>query len=332
MSDIEQAIQDALKRREAFFSQCDNENTNAYRLFHGSNEGFPGLTIDRYGPQLLIQSFHTSLSESILENVIAQYQQHFHAQEVVYNDRSAANSRREDRQNTEAFICQELGINYLAQGKHRGQDPLLFLDFRAARRWVQAEAQGLSVLNLFAYTGGIAVSAALGGAQEVWNIDFAQSALEIARQNAELNQISEAQLSCIHSDFFPAIRQLAGLEVKQRRKKGQKPRRFLKMPPRQFDLVILDPPRWARSPFGTVDLIRDYPSVLKPSLLATAENGRLLCTNNVAQVALDDWLDILERCARKAGRPIQKLEIIQPEADFPSRDGQHPLKMAVLHV
>lgn len=332
MSDLEQAIQDALNRREHFFSQCENENTNAYRLFHGSNEGFPGLTLDRYGPQLLIQSFHSSLSESQLENIMGQCSGHFEAQEVVYNDRSAKNSRRQDRHKTEPLTCQELGINYLVQGKHRGQDPLLFLDFRAARRWVKAQAQGLTVLNLFAYTGGIAVSAALGGAREVWNIDFAQSALEIARQNAELNKIPETQLSCIHSDFFPAIRQLAGLDVKQRRKKGQKPRPYLHMSPREFDLVILDPPRWARSPFGTVDLIRDYPSLLKPSLLATAENGRVLCSNNVAQVALEDWLDVLERCARKAGRPIQKLEVLQPEGDFPSRDGQHPLKMAILQL
>ncbi len=110
------------------------------------------------------------------------------------------------------------------------------------------------------------------------------------------------------------------------------PSNYPRLKPRQFDLVILDPPRWAKSPFGTVDLIRDYPSVFKPALLATAPGGRLLCTNNVAQVKRDDWLDQLRRSATKAGRPIKAIDLIEPEEDFPSFDGQPPLKMAVLEV
>jgi len=100
----------------------------------------------------------------------------------------------------------------------------------------------------------------------------------------------------------------------------------------QFDLVFLDPPKWAKSPYGTVDLVRDYPSVFKPSLLATKPGGRLVCCNNVAQVDRDDWIDQLQRSARKAGRSIKSLEIIQPEADFPSFDNNPPLKIAVLEV
>ena len=101
---------------------------------------------------------------------------------------------------------------------------------------------------------------------------------------------------------------------------------------RQFDLVFLDPPRWAKSHFGTVDLIRDYPSVLKPSLLATHEGGTLICTNNVAKVDFEEGMDVVRRCADKAGRPVRDYEIITPEADFPSPDGQFPLKIVLLHV
>ncbi len=104
------------------------------------------------------------------------------------------------------------------------------------------------------------------------------------------------------------------------------------MPKQHFDIVVLDPPRWAKSPFGTVDLIRDYPSLLKPCLLATKENGRVLCTNNVAKVDIDYWLKIITRCAEKAGRPVKQIERMVPEEDFPSHDNRPPLKIAVLQL
>jgi len=140
--------------------------------------------------------------------------------------------------------------------------------------------------------------------------------------------LAEYPISFFQSDFFPAIRQLAGLPVKQR----GKPRPYPNLAAKTYDLVVLDPPRWSKSPFGTVDLIRDYQSLLKPSLLATSEGGQLLCSNNVSKVSREDWGQILTRCAEKAGRPLKSLEWIQPEADFPSRDGNPPLKIALLQL
>jgi 23S rRNA (cytosine1962-C5)-methyltransferase len=81
-----------------------------------------------------------------------------------------------------------------------------------------------------------------------------------------------------------------------------------------------------------VDLVKDYASVFKPALLCTNAGGTLICTNNVADVKREAWLDQLQRSATKAGRPIREMEWIMPEADFPSSDGQPPLKMALLRV
>lgn len=334
MTDLSSLLQSALEHRADLFQQLQAEDTDCYRLFHGSNEGCPGLTVDRYGPQLLMQTFHQPLTPAEREAVVQIMQMHFDPAEIVYNDRSTPHSRRADarRQTGPRWTARELGVRYWVQGKHAGQDPWLFLDLRVGRRWVQAQAAGKSVLNLFAYTCGVGLCAALAGAREVWNIDFANQALDVGRQNAELNGLGETQMRLIQSDFFPAVRQLAGLPVKQRRQKGRAPRPFLKLESRPFDLVVLDPPRWAKSPFGTVDLIRDYPSVFKPALLATASGGQLLCSNNVAQVELQDWLEMLQRAARKVGRPVRDWEVLVPEADFPSRDGIHPLKLALLQV
>ena len=333
MSDIKLLLDKADAYRAGLLPRLHEEGTNCYRLFHGTNEGASGLTIDRYGPQLLIQTFHEPLSNEQVGVISDFYALRFDIEEVVYNDRSARNSRREDEHNKRAIdlVGQELGINYRVRGKHAGQDPLLFLDMRVGRRYVQANAKDKSVLNLFSYTCGVGVCAATAGATHVVNVDFAERNLEVGKENAELNQLSTQQIEFVQSDFFTAAKQFAGIPIKQRVKRGQKPRPYLKLDEQQFDLVYLDPPRWAKSPFGTVDLIRDYQSVLKPSILSTKPGGTLVCTNNVAKVEMGEWLDLVKRCAEKAGQAVVDYEILEPELDFPSQDGQHPLKIAVLH-
>jgi 23S rRNA (cytosine1962-C5)-methyltransferase len=94
-------------------------------------------------------------------------------------------------------------------------------------------------------------------------------------------------------------------------------------------LVFLDPPAWSKSLHGTIDLVRDYQSIFKLSLLATSKGGRIIAVNNANVVKLDEWLDILKRCANKIGRNISNIEVITPEEDFPSPDKIFPLKIAV---
>jgi 23S rRNA (cytosine1962-C5)-methyltransferase len=152
----------------------------------------------------------------------------------------------------------------------------------------------------------------------------------IGKENARLNDLP-VRPRFVKCDAFAAMRQYAGIGQPERvRGKVMPP--FPKLEAQTFDLVFLDPPRYAKSPFGVVDLINDYASVFKPALLCVAEGGTLICTNNVADVKRDAWLDQLQRSAAKAGRPIREMEWIMPEADFPSSDGQPPLKVALLRV
>ena len=124
------------------------------------------------------------------------------------------------------------------------------------------------------------------------------------------------------------VRQLSGLGVRGR---GSR-RPYLRLKPRRFDIVVLDPPRWSRGAFGAVDVVRDYPSLFKPALLATADGGTVIATNHVAEVSRDGWLQTLLRCAEKAGRPIRDIAWLEPDADFPSFDQQPPLKIALCHL
>ena len=332
-----QALAAALDSRAALLQQLHAEQTDAYRLFHGSVEGLPGLTVDRYGELLLVQTFHQPLSPAQLAALEDFYAQTQPGLLPLYNDRSAAHSRignplppQQLAQAMESRTVRELGVNYRIQGRHEGQDPWLFLDLRAGRRRVMREAKDKSLLNLFAYTCGVGIAAAHAGARHVVNVDFAASSLAVGKENARLNDLP-FRPRFIQSDVFSALRQLAGLgQAKMVRGKRMPP--FPPLEARSFDMVFLDPPRYAKSPFGVVDLINDYPALFKPALLCTAPGGTLICCNNAAEVQRDVWLDQLERSARKVGRPIREMEWIAPEADFPSHDDQPPLKMALLRV
>lgn len=336
MTSIDHALSAALENRQPLLFDLHQQGTDCYRLFHGSQEGAGGLTIDRYGPQLLVQSFHHSLSRDQLQQLADQCGRSLNeALLLVYNDRSQGNSRI-DRSDpvyqAEAaaladLIGHEGGLNYRIRGRHAGQDPLLFLDLRNARSCVRQHSAGKSVLNLFAYTCGVGLSAAAGGASEVVNLDFAEGNLAVGRENGALNS-ALISMQFIQSDFFPAIRQLAGLPVGGRR--GHQLPNYPRLQQRQFDLVLLDPPAWAKSAFGTVDLLRDYQSLLKPAILATADDGILICCNNLAKVAMAEWREQVLRCANKLGRPVRDCQLLVPGADFPSTDGQPPLKSLVL--
>ncbi|ALU62162.1 SAM-dependent methyltransferase [Pseudomonas syringae pv. lapsa] len=338
MSSLNQALSVALDNRQGLLDQLHGQGTDCYRLFHGSQEGASGLTIDRYGPQLLVQSFHSGLDRDVLLALHEQVNTRLGLDTLlVYNDRSQGNSRV-DRHDTvykaeEAALADhvghEWGLNYRVRGRHAGQDPLLFLDLRNTRGWVKQHSAGKSVLNLFAYTCGVGLSAAAGGASEVCNLDFAEGNLAVGRENGALNpQLPPMQF--IQSDYFPAIRQLAGLPIAARR--SQQLPSYVKLQQRQYDLVLLDPPAWAKSAFGTVDLLRDYQSLLKPALLTTADDGVLICCNNLAKVSMQDWREQVLRCATKAGRPVRDCQEMRPAADFTSQDNQPPLKTLILQL
>ena len=328
----------ALLNRRPLLNRLHGEETNCYRLFHGAVEGFPGCSIDRYGDILLIQTWREPLEPQTLDLISSEIGQALgcHLQ-PVWNHRAPSRlggrPSFNDWQDPGPFsecIGRELGIRYDVCPRHGGADPLLFLDFRVGRRRIRAAAAH-SVLNLFAYTCGAGIASALAGAHEVWNVDFSAGALAVGTRNANLNDITVGQdFRLIREDVFPVIRQCAGLPLGGRL--SRKRRQPLTVPRRFFDLIVLDPPRWAKSAFGTVDVMRDYASLFKPAVLATRPGGAILATNNVAAVNADDWVNTMVRCAKKTGRSIRSVEILEPEPDFPSPDGRPATKIAWLIV
>ena len=322
-------------------SRLEEEKTNCYRLLHGTQEGAPGVTLDRYGDLALLQSFHAPIVDEAVAVVRRVLDEFVPDLDLVYNDRSEAGSRVRNRLIEAARVAAESdrivsehGVRFHVKARHRGHDPWLFLDLRTTRRAVMdemdemGEAEGKSVLNLFAYTCGVGVAAAVAGARRVLNVDFAESSLAVGTANAALNDVSERTTELV-SDLFPAVRQLAGIRQPPI-VRGRRLPKFPRLEPESFDLVFLDPPTFAKSPFGVVDLVRDYQSLLKPALGTVASGGVLYCTCHVASVEEEEWHIRLRRCAAKHGRPIRSLDVIRPGEDFPSLDARPPLKVARL--
>jgi 23S rRNA (cytosine1962-C5)-methyltransferase len=364
VTDVREAVRAGLARRGPLLAQMRDEQTECVRLFHGIAEGVPGLTVDRYGPVLLVQTramqpsagqpsagqpsagqpsagqpsagqpsaMQPSATADEIEAIAELTRRALGVDlALAWNVRGAPREAQPPFASAlapSAFVGLELGSRFDVHPRHRGQDPLLFLDFRVARRRVRALAAGRSVLNLFAYTCGIGVAAARGGASEVWNVDFAASALEVGRRNAELNDVDPQRFRTIEADVLPTVRQLAGLPVKGR---GAR-RGFERFAPRRFDLVVLDPPRWAKTPFGAVDVVNDYPSLLKPAIGCTRSGGLVLATHHVPGTSREAFAAIVRRTAEKMGRGVRALEVLGPEEDFPSFDGEPPLKIALAEI
>jgi 23S rRNA (cytosine1962-C5)-methyltransferase len=152
-------LNSAFDVRADLLSRLHAEGTDTYRLFHGTVEGKPGLTVDRYGDLLLVQTFHQSLAAEELSSLQNYYIKEFPNHSLSYNDRSQGNSRIANELPPEQMQAalqprevHELGVTYLVQARHRGQDPWLFLDLRAARRRVIHDSPGKSASRSAART------------------------------------------------------------------------------------------------------------------------------------------------------------------------------------
>ena len=208
---VEASLRSAIGRRASLIERLAAEQTDCYRLLHGTQEGAPGVTLDRYGGLALLQSFHAPVTDVALAGVGRVLDEVCPGLDLVYNDRSAAGSRVLNRPAhasggaaASERVVTEHGVRFHLRARHRGHDPWLFLDLRTTRRAIMDEAAGKSLLNLFAYTCGAGVAAAVAGARRVLNVDFTTSSLAVGTANAVLNGVA-ARTTELTSDVFPAL-------------------------------------------------------------------------------------------------------------------------------
>jgi 23S rRNA (cytosine1962-C5)-methyltransferase len=186
----------------------------------------------------------------------------------------------------------------------------LFLDMREVRAWVGHNVVGRSVLNLFAFTCAFGVSAMLGKAERVVNVDLSRPYLEWGQDNYRLNDLAADEQDFIYGDAFDWLGRFA--------RRGTR-----------FDLVVVDPPSFSSSPFS---VSRDYPRLVDAAARIVAHAGILVAATNHAGTSeerFEAWLRAGLATAGRHGQLVQQWH--EPAADFPVAPGHTPyLKVRAL--
>lgn len=239
------------------------------RLFHGRGQRWPGLeqvTVDWLQGVLLVSLFEeldepqlAALTDMLMALTETPAWQHNHAHTLLLQHRYRPGSSTEFLLGAaiDQWLVTENGLRFKMDiGKN--QNTGFFLDMRYGRRWVQAQAQGKRVLNLFAYTCSLSVAAIAGGAEQVVNLDMAKGALSRGRDNHRLNQHDLSKVTFLGHELFKSW-----CKVK---KSGP------------YDVIIIDPPSFQK---GSFVLSKDYQKILRrlPALL-TAQGVVLACIND----------------------------------------------------
>jgi 23S rRNA (cytosine1962-C5)-methyltransferase len=283
------------------------EMTNALRLVHGESDGLPGFIADRYADTLVVQLLSAGC-ERWRETLIG-----------ILREQSAC-ARAYERSDTEGreleglapraglvagpaadgpLMIVEHGIRYevdVAAGQKTG----FYLDQRDNRARVGLLARGREVLNGFSYTGGFTLSALAGGARSVLSIDSSAQALELAKRNLRLNGLAAERAEWLDADVFGALRKL--------QREG-----------RRFDLVVLDPPKFAPTPKDAERAARGYKDINLNALKLLRPGGLLATFSCSGGVSPELFQKIVAGAAADAGVSLLLRERFRAAADHPVR-------------
>jgi 23S rRNA (cytosine1962-C5)-methyltransferase len=281
--------------------QIISEQTNCFRWIHGEGDGLSGLIIDVYGEVAVIQCHSVGMFKQIELIAQAVLEAGKGRIKAVYNKSKEALPKFLASEMQNGFLIgeSESGI-VLENGHHfkvdwaKGQKTGFFLDQRDNRALLGQLAKGRSVLNTFCYTGGFSVYAIAGGAKEVVSVDVSSLAIGLTEENVKLNA-EENQHTAICADVLE----------------------FFKEHDRLYDIVIVDPPAFAKTLEKRHNAVQGYKR-LNASALRVLKPGGLLFTFSCSQV-VDDILfqNTIVSALLEAGRSAQILHKMGQGADHP---------------
>jgi len=278
-------------------------DTDAMRLVHGESDGLPGVVADRYGDTVVLQL--TSAGAERWREVIADALLEVSGASRIW-ERSDAEVRaleglapviaalRGAREPTRIAISEQ-SLQFEIDLEH-GHKTGFYLDQRDNRRRVRTLARGRDVLDGFCYSGGFALNALAGGAKSVTAVDSSADALALARSNAELNKLAQAEW--LEGDVFQLLRRF--------RDQG-----------RNFDLVVLDPPKFAPTAAHAEKAARAYKDINLLAFKLLRPGGLLVTFSCSGGVSADLFQKIIAGAALDAGADAQIIERLGPGADHP---------------
>lgn len=293
-------INAALDRRKKYFNDVD---TTAFRVFNGEGDGIGGVTIDYFAGYYLINWYSKGIyqfKDEILNSLdnsveyMAIYQKKRFDNEGKYiDDDDFVSGIKGDF----PIIVKENGVNfsiYLNDGPMVG----LFLDQREVRkRLIDKYAKGKTVLNTFSYTGAFSVCAAIGGASKTTSVDLANRSLSKTREQFLVNEIDYEAQDIIVEDVFNYFK----FAIKKNLR---------------FDIVILDPPSFARSKKHTFSVAKDYVSLLKDAIQLTEENGVIVASTNYSNFDMNKFKSFIAKAFKESNRNYVIIEEFSLPEDF----------------
>jgi 23S rRNA (cytosine1962-C5)-methyltransferase len=264
--------------------------TDAYRVLHGESDGLPGVVADRYDRFVVIKLYSAGLTPwraAIVEALRAECGDLLgvYGRDEIPRDDDDEGSSSEGRvlwgaEPPEQLTIDEYGMKILVDVR-RGQKTGLFLDQRENRRLVRELARGRpEALNLFSYTGGFSVAAALGGATHVVSNDLDADALQLARATFKANGLDPADHAFAQGDAFDLLANY--------KRQG-----------RRFDLVVCDPPAFAKSQKAVEGALAGYASLNRAALSVLAPGGLLVTCSCSARVSPEQFGEAVKEAAFK---------------------------------
>jgi 23S rRNA (cytosine1962-C5)-methyltransferase len=307
----------ALRRR----ANVPSAATNSFRLIHGEGDGLPGLVIDYYDNTAVVQAHSLGmhldrhLISAALQEVISDA-----LKAVYYKSQSTLPGRMHDARQDEYLFGMGAVPHTIIENGNRfhvdweeGQKTGFFLDQRENRKLLGDFCNGKTVLNTFCYTGGFSVYALRANAEVVHSVDSSEKAVALTRRNIALNGFDEEIHRCYVEDTFD----------------------FLKDKQGQYDVVVLDPPAFAKHRDARHQAVRGYQR-LNMEALRIVKPGGVVFTFSCSQV-VDRQLfyDTVVSAAIQTGRQIKVLHHLSQPADHPVsifHPEGHYLKGLVLYV
>jgi len=297
-------LRESIDRRRDLFKL---DNLNAFRLVFGESDLLPGLIIDRYAGFAVLQALTAGVER--VKYLLAETLGEFEWIRGVF-ERSDADSRRLEGLEPaagplwgdhppERIEIREQGFRFLVDVV-RGQKTGFFLDQRANRRIVAQYAAGREVLDCFSYTGGFSVYAVGAGAGSVTLVESSAPAVDLALANFSLNNVSGLPVQTVVGDVFRVLREC--------RDQG-----------RAFDLIILDPPKFAPTRTQAAKAARAYKDINLLALKLLRPNGVLATFSCSGGVEADLFQKIVFGASLDAGREVQILEQLSQGTDHPVR-------------
>lgn len=280
--------------------------TNSYRLIYGENDSLPSLIADVYSNVLVVKLYATFWLP-YLKNILPELLTISNTETLVL--RMSRNVQKEGNEyglkdgevlhgtlENEVVVFEEHGVAFSANVIH-GHKTGYFLDHRANRKRVGEMAKGKSVLDVFSYAGGFSVHALVGGATEVTSLDISGPALEIAKENAQLNNFLGKHKTIV-GDAFNEMENLA-------RERSE------------FNIVVIDPPSFAKSAIEVDRAINSYKRLANLGLKLVKRGGTLVLASCSSRVTADVFFDLMEEVMQTAKVNYKVLETTKHDTDHP---------------